>query len=535
MGEMISLLKVQLMSLFGINKFIHKKRKGKQAKIGVVILLLLIVAGLFGGYVYYYSKSYLTNSIYPGDEGKRVEKFYSLIFSGLFIFLLLTSLFNVLGGFYKSKDMELVLSFPVKKIYVVISKFVRILVFGTIISVFIFAFSYLAVLKVDIKESYNIALIFLSLIFSNLISTSLGFLIGTLILYVCSFFRAKSFWQIFFVLALFLVLMFLPKAFGKGYGYIFYKLQNFAKYIQSNGTGFCIYLVISIISIVITVILTNLVFLGVRNAVSKVKHSKKIKANKTNSPFASEVKRNLKCFFSSASFSINSLIGPILTVMLGTALISCKGENLLTDASPIGLILFTILFIMFIVLTTLFIGMGAPSAVAISIEGKTLWILRSSPIKARTIIFAKFLLCALPSFISLTYTMIMFNVFVVGKINAVALVYSIVVGIGLPVMISSWGLIINLLLPSLDWESENQVVKRSASVAVFVGVTFAFSFIQGLYSYFYFKIKGESINAFIELFKGQAIFTIIITSVLAVLGVILLFTFGVKKFKKISG
>ena len=535
MVEMISLLKVQLLSLFGINKFIHKKRKGKKAKTSAVILVLLILAGCFGGYIYYYSKNYFIMQKNVPENVNILANFYSLIFSGMFIFLLLTSLFNVLGGFYKSKDMELVLSFPVKKIYVVISKFVRILVFGAIISAFIFVFSYLAVLKSNVKENYNAVLIILSLIFSNFISTSLGVLIGTLILYFCSFFRAKSFWQIFFVLALFLAFMFLPKAFGKGYGYIYFKLQDFAKWVQSSGTGFSIYLIISIISIVITVILTNLIFLGVRSAVSKVKHSKKIKANKTNSPFASEIKRNLKCFFSSASFSINSLIGPILTVMLGTVLISFRGENLLSDDSPIGVLIFTIIFTSFIVLTTLFAGIGTPSAVAVSIEGKTLWILRSSPIKARTIILAKFLLCALPSFISLTYTLIMFNIFIVGKLNAIVIIFSAVVGLGLPIMISSWGLITNLLLPSLDWESETQVVKRSASVAVFIGITFAFSFIQGLYTYIYYNKKLKTIDSFFDLFKGQAIFTIIITSVLAVLGVILLFTFGVKKFKKISG
>lgn len=240
-------------------------------------------------------------------------------------------------------------------------------------------------------------------------------------------------------------------------------------------------------------------------------------------------------FFSSASFSISSLIGPILTVMLGTVLISFRGENLLSDDSPIGVLIFTIIFTSFIVLTTLFAGIGTPSAVVVSIEGKTLWILRSSPIKARTIILAKFLLCALPSFISLTYTLIMFNIFIVGKLNAIVIIFSAVVGLGLPIMISSWGLITNLLLPSLDWESETQVVKRSASVAVFIGITFAFSFIQGLYTYIYYNKKLKTIDSFFDLFKGQAIFTIIITSVLAVLGVILLFTFGVKKFKKISG
>lgn len=535
MGEMISLLKAQLLSLFGINKFIHKKRKGKKAKTGAVILILLFIAGCFGGYIYYYSKNFFNMQNGASVSVNKVVEFYSLIFSGLFIFFLLTSLFNVLGGFYKSKDMELVLSFPVKKIYVVISKFVRILVFGIIISAFIFVFSYIAVLKSNIKENYNVLLIVLSLLFSSLISTSIGFVIGTLILYVCSFFRAKSFWQILSVLALFLALMFLPKQFGKGYGFIYYKLQDFAKWIESSATGFSIYLIISIASITITVVLTDLIFLGVRNVVSKVKHSKKTKKNKTDSPFASEIKRNLKCFFSSASFSINSLIGPILTIMLGTVLISFKGDNLFPSDSPLGELLFTLLFIFFIVMTFLFEGIGAPSAVAVSIEGKTLWILRSSPVKARTIIFAKFLLCALPSFVSLTYTLIMFNICIVGKLNAVAVVFSIVVGIGLPIMISSWGLIANLLLPSLDWESENQVVKRSASVALFIGITFAFSFIQGLYSYFYYKFKLKTIESFFDLFKGQAIFTISVTSVLAVLGVVLLFTFGVKKFKKISG
>lgn len=533
MSEMFSLLKVQLLSLFGVNKYLHKKRKGKKSKKSTLVILLVALLLFCGGYVFFYTKSYFGIAENALATDKSVKGFYSLVFSGLFLFSFVTSMFNVLGGFYKSKDMELILSFPIKKVYVVISKFIRIIVFGIAISAFIFISSYLAIRVYDIKSDGNVVLICLSLIFSDLIATSIGFFVGTIILYICSFFRAKNFWQLVFVLAFFIALVFLPKAFGKNVKYLFDKLQNFGKWTQSGLKEFLIYFAISLISIAVTVTLTNLVFTGVKNAVSKVKHAKKVKANGINSPFASEIKRNLKRFFSSATFSVNSLIGPVLAIVTGSISISLRNTELFEGGNigTLGMIIFGI----FITITMLFVGLSSPSAVSVSMEGKTLWVLRSSPVKARTIIFAKFLLCALPSFIALTYSSVMFNVFVVGKINRMAIIYSVVVSIGIPIVISSWGLLVNLLFPSLDWENETQVVKRSASATIFVFLTIAFSFIQGLYVDLYFKIKKHTLSSFSTVFDSLATFTIIFTLVLVASGVSLLFTFGVKRFKKISG
>lgn len=130
------------------------------------------------------------------------------------------------------------------------------------------------------------------------------------------------------------------------------------------------------------------------------------------------------------------------------------------------------------------IATSCATAPSISLEGKNLWVLRTMPISGKTVLLGKLLMvCRLQM--------------PLVAVSVLALCLIVGCGIGLTVLtvcvcvlfcwfVGTLGLVMNLLAPRFDWQSENQPCKQSLSVfvtmfgayffaAVIVGVFFAVS------------------------------------------------------------
>lgn len=365
-----------------------------------------------------------------------------------------------------------------------------------------------------------------SLLFVDCVPILVGFLIGTAIAYLCSFSRKANLLQILSVGAILLAVFLLPKVFGKNSSYIFVKAKNLFLKIQNTKILY-VYLAISLASVFLTLLFVNGVFVGVRRALGNVKHAKRSKKDlKANGFFVSEIKRNVKRFFSSSTYAINSLSGAVVNVLLGVICVFLKDIKLFDEDMEFA----RILFLCFSMFFTFISGVGNPSATAISMEGKTLWVIRSSPIKTRIYLLCKFLLGTIPVCLSLTFAHIFISVFLFGKAVTSVVLVSAVTCFVLPIAYSAWGLLFNLFLPNFDWESEASVVKRSASAGFFTLSAFLLVITQSVFIGVYNRCckNGNVLNA-------HMIFYVCLTGVLALSGVVTLFTYGAKKFEKICG
>ncbi|HPJ24059.1 MAG TPA: hypothetical protein PK113_04035, partial [Bacillota bacterium] len=101
------------------------------------------------------------------------------------------------------------------------------------------------------------------------------------------------------------------------------------------------------------------------------------------------------------------------------------------------------------------------SAVSLSLEGKNFWILKSLPIKPKTIMYGKMLFniilglpVAIVSLIIFSYTF---------DITALTLLCMIVFTTSLSLVVSSLGSIINLFVPKFEYRNPAEVVKQSAA------------------------------------------------------------------------
>ena len=109
-------------------------------------------------------------------------------------------------------------------------------------------------------------------------------------------------------------------------------------------------------------------------------------------------------------------------------------------------------------------SMDIITAPSVSLEGKTLWILRSMPVSARQILAAKLklheLLCAIPTLFLSVAAAVTLRTDALGWAALVLIPQLFVLFSG------AFGLMMNLLLPKLDWTSEAVAVKQSGSVLV---------------------------------------------------------------------
>jgi ABC-2 type transport system permease protein len=116
------------------------------------------------------------------------------------------------------------------------------------------------------------------------------------------------------------------------------------------------------------------------------------------------------------------------------------------------------------------VSMGTTTASAISMEGKTLWVVKSMPVSARDWLTGKLTLSlslAIPS-VFIGSTMVSIGI----GAGAAEWFWMYVVPLTYAVAFGVFGLWLNIRMPKLDWHGEAEVVKQSAStmICVFAGM-----------------------------------------------------------------
>ena len=196
------------------------------------------------------------------------------------------------------------------------------------------------------------------------------------------------------------------------------------------------------------------------------------------SPMRAISRKELRKFLTSPVYLTNMGLGIILLVGLPVAALIFRGKllEMLGMIEPLrpfvpGLILLALAFC---------IATTCISAPSVSLEGKSLWVLRSMPVSGKTVLLGKLRMqCLL--------------VMPVAAISALAL--DLIIGCGLldillTMVIASlfgWfvgviGLVLNLMMPRFDWINEAGPCKQSASVMLTIfGCYFVMLLFAGIF------------------------------------------------------
>ena len=490
MSNFFSLVKVQLLGLFGINKKLNGKGKsGKGAITGVLSVLLIAACIVYLGYMY--SEEYAVFLSAGGEIYKLVPLMISIASIISFVFSFYAS-GTVLYGY---KDYQLLSAMPVKNREIVLSKlaymYVSDLVFNLLIivpSLFVYGSH-----GGEITAGFVFATLALVL-FSPLLMISFSVAIGALTAYISSFFRKKYIAQIIILGSVMIALF--AFSFFSGYnaaegGNMFssaitklYFVYAIAEAGMKNGLYVLLFAVINAGAFAAVTVAVCYTYKKMNTLVVSKRTLKnfRLKDSEAKGQFSALLSREAKRLFTCPIYVINSFVGVVMSVVFGVLymilmiIFSRNGLDLSVTEN----------FTIFVPAVFSFVFFMAPAtACSVSLEGKTFWIIRTMPVDMKSVFNAKLLL----SYIIYSITAVVSSLIVTLSLGYSAVTVLLVTFNALTAALfsSNLGLLFNLLLPKLEWENESEVVKRSA--ATFLTVLAAFVF-AGLFAF----VGAEVIN-----------------------------------------
>jgi len=180
-------------------------------------------------------------------------------------------------------------------------------------------------------------------------------------------------------------------------------------------------------------------------------------------------RKELRHIFSSATYFLNTVIGVILLVIFGAALLITDPQVMAETSGYPGLLsqggAVMPLFMCF------FVFVSAITSVSMNLEGKARWLPFSLPITSKDFFNTKIALCM---------TMHLPAIFISAPLFAIAFqtdfattLLLFIIPICASFYIAALGLVVNLKFPRYDWASEHYAVKQSASALITLALAFA--------------------------------------------------------------
>ena len=479
--QIFRLCKLQMYNTFGINEFIHTKDKTKKKRFMLVAVAWTLVIIMLIGYVV--GTSY--GLIYMG-MGDILPMYVYTIVS---ILILMFTLFKAGSVIFSMKGYEMLISLPVSKAAVVVSRFMKMYISNLMLTSLVMIPAVIVYGVIE-KPSLTFYIIYLvGMLFVPLLPLTIASIIGALITAISSRMRRKSvvnsILTTLVVLALLLVGLQLPDGNGdislEAFKGMAISLEEeigaifpFAAWFNRAAFGEVSYLIsligIPFVVFVLFVVVLQKYFLGICTLLSGVssKNNYKIQELKARSVIMTLLKREIKRYFASSIYVTNTIIGYILAVVAAVSIfvmgIDGIGEMLgISGVQPIIKVVLPFIYALLMCVSSI-------TACSISMEGKNIWLLQTLPVKTKDVYIAKILanlVVAAPFYIvtvimgCLTVNGNITDIIWIAIIPACYIVYNAVVGIA-----------INLKFPIFNWEDEVHVVKQSAStfISMIVGI-----------------------------------------------------------------
>ena len=471
---LLRLIKLRLQNIF--SNMTARKKNGK----GMLVLFALLMIYGLGSFVFLFYQMF---GVIAGTlaAAPPYHWFYfalvGLLSFGLSFFF---TAFTAKSELFEAKDNELLLSMPIKPRTILLSRMAILLGLEYLISLLVMAPAGAAWFRTVGLDVTQLVLYIVGSVFLPLISASIACVVGWLLALLTAHARNKTLVTMIFSLG-FLALYFF--VYFNAQRYITSLLQNYQSVASGmTGWGFLFYwygrgiaephwLFFLLVALLAVAVFTA-AYLLLGRGFLKVSSSENLKKRRTGELAlrsgklsSALLRKEFKRFTSSALYMLNCGLGLILIVIAAVALFlkADAVRDLLPRVQGMGLPLTDPDFALIVsLMTSLFCSMNAITAPSISLEGNTLWILRSAPIPSGAILAAKLklhvLLCAGPTLLLSAAAGYVLRAGVLGWIVLLVVPQMFVLLEGV------FGLMMNLCFPKLDWTNEAVPIKQSASV-----------------------------------------------------------------------
>ncbi len=477
MRDTLLLLKTQLINTYSINEILTPRSKNRKSALLMAFAILVIGIGM---------------ALYIGITA------VSLVQLGLtdiipaymvtvtsFAILFLTC-FKVNGSFFGNKDNEMLISLPVKPSAIFASRFLNLYIFNLGLSlVLVVPSSIVWAVHAQNGASY-LPLLIANALLLPIIPMCVASILGIAIILMSSKFRHGN--AVSLILSLLLIggLAYLSLSANSGGQDItalstalaqsIYKMYPFAMmfsatFVLGQWVGMLGYALLSILVLFAFVRLLAPHYASINRLVTA--HSKVVRGHNTkievNTPFIALYKKELKRFFGSYLYMLNSGFGLFTLLALS---VLCLFIPLETIGGIIGMpnIMEMIKqYAPFIIAGC--IALSCPAASSISLEGNNLWILQSTPISKKTVIDSKLAVSLTLYAITIAFSTLVFSLKIGFATFETFLL--IVFPICCAVLAAVFGVVINDKLPNFNWSNEMQVIKQSTPVILSIVVLIA--------------------------------------------------------------
>lgn len=474
MSNLALLMKNTLKNESGINKLKYADKSEKIKAIGMVLLITftIIMLSVYGFVACFYLSNFLVKI-------NQMELLLILGIIGCTMATFFTSIYKASSYLFQSKDYEVLTSLPIKQSSILSSKIIML-----ILNNYLFALPCLLIpgivyfIKVNTGALYFPFLIILILT-TPLIPTIISSIIAFIITNISS--RSKKNNLISIVLNLSLVAIVVILSFNLQ-NVMMSIIQNSSSIIEATqkfympayyfvdalkNNSMMSLLIFVLISIVPTVLFVYLFANNFNKINSKLSetyktNNYKFKELKSSKPVIALLKKEVKRYFSSTIYVMNTFVGMIMLFVFTVAIVLI-GYDKIAQILEIAVVK-EMIALQMIGITLFCIIMTNTACVSISLEGKNLWILKSSPIKEIDIFKSKILLniiLTIPISI-ICFIILSFRLGFDMKFTALVILTIILISI----FIATLGIFINLLYPKMDFTSDVAVVKRGASVMI---------------------------------------------------------------------
>ncbi|MBO4219508.1 MAG: hypothetical protein J5933_01105 [Clostridia bacterium] len=471
------LLKKQLQETFRSYYFNPKTNKTRSAAGRIVLFVLFgfVMVVFVGGMM-----ASLAATLCISFHAVNVEWLFFLIMSLIALTLgVLGSVFNTYSRLYLPKDNDLLLSMPIPVSTVIISRILSVYLMGLLYSSVVLIPAFIVYWIVcGISVMSVLGCIMLMIIITVLV-LSLSCLLGWVVAKISVKLKNRSF--IVVLISLLFIVLYYVFYFNAStiirdlmvnaleYGESLKNSVPFLYLFGNIGTGD---LLAGLIFLLVSAVLFILVWLLLRSSFLKLAITPAVTVKKKYRGSSDIVERSVprtlltkefRKFISSPAYMLNCGLGSVLLVAVGVFLLIFGGmfSSVMSDQFGEGSGLDAVILCAGICLVSSMNDMATPS---VSLEGKSIWILKSSPVTPWQVLSAKLLLQLITTGIPALFASACAAAAIHGDLFARLMIVPVCLGYVL--FMSLFDLMIGLLIHNLNWVSEIVPIKQSIGVLI---------------------------------------------------------------------
>ena len=537
MKKLYSLVRASMSSGMNLFKFKSKNNKKKPFLFPffVAFYLMFMVWGL-------------ANSLFEQLSPLGLEYLVlAMMVLGISLMTIMEGIYKVGPLIFNAKDDQILLSLPIKRRTVLFVKIFKFYVFELLFNSLFLLPSMVAYIRWEsISWTYYLTSFFM-LIILPVIPIVISSFIGVLTISFASRFKYKNALQVVMSMTLIIVMMVLSFNSNSIMGYLmehassitdlitrlYYPAGVYVKLVTDfNWFDLIGFVIVNIGLFIMSIVLLSKVYFRTNSQVKAVvtsSNSKRKVVIKQNSKIKSLIKKELNTFFKTPVFIVNSGFSLVL-FLLAVIIVWTRYESVLpiltNSEEGLGIASSLISSNISIIILILIVATSFTTSITnsvISLEGKNINILKSLPVKPKTILMAKIYACLVIT----TPVIILGDIllFIKFKLKIVEIILLLIISIVIPLVSHFIGILANLKYPKLDYENSAEVVKQSFSsfISVMIGMILMIVTIGVI-----INVIG-SIDATLLLF-----IVVLIYGLVDIILYVILISKGVKEYNKLS-